>query len=58
MSEQIEPCSKRTRGRAQRCIDLIEAMYKAAKAAQPITDRGIGYKLFTVGLIKSMDGRR
>ena len=29
-------------------------MYAAAEAAQPITGRGIGYKLFTRGLIPSM----
>jgi hypothetical protein len=29
-------------------------MYKAAEASQPITGRGIGYKLFTAGLIPSM----
>src|SRR5262249_14987932 len=34
--------------------DLIKAMYAAAEAAQPITGRGIGYKLFTAGLIPSM----
>jgi hypothetical protein len=35
-------------------LDLIQAMYDAAEAAQPITGRGIGYKLFTAGLIPSM----
>ena len=39
---------------AQKSLDLIEAMYAAAEAAQPITGRGIGYKLFTQGLIPSM----
>src|SRR5215831_8195707 len=39
---------------AQRSLDLIEAMYSIAKAAQPITGRGVGYKLFTAGLIASM----
>jgi hypothetical protein len=34
--------------------DLIGAMYAIAKAAQPITGRGVGYKLFTAGLIASM----
>jgi len=29
-------------------------MYTAAEAAQPITGRGIGYKLFAAGLIPSM----
>lgn len=42
------------RGMAQRSLDLIEAMYAAAEPAQPITGRGIGYKLFTAGLIPSM----
>jgi hypothetical protein len=52
--EQIETGSKKVRGRAQRSLDLIKAMYAAAEAAQPITGRGIGYKLFTKGLIASM----
>jgi hypothetical protein len=39
---------------AQRSLDLIGAMYAAAEAAQPITGRGVGYKLFTAGLIPSM----
>src|SRR5215213_5907772 len=56
--EQIQTCSKKVRGRAQRSLDLIEAMYKAAQAAQPITGRGIGYKLFTLGLIPSWTGPR
>jgi hypothetical protein len=51
---QTETCSKKVRGRAQRSLDLIEAMYAAAEGAQPITGRGIGYKLFTAGLIPSM----
>jgi hypothetical protein len=54
MTEQIETRSKKVRGMARRSLDLIEAMYVAAKAAQPITGRGVGYKLFTRGLIASM----
>ena len=46
-AEQIDTRSKKVRGMAQRSLDLIEAMYAAAEAAQPITGRGIGYKLFT-----------
>jgi hypothetical protein len=42
------------RGMAGASRDLIDAMYTIAKAAQPITGRGIGYKLFTRGLIGSM----
>ena len=42
------------RGMARASRDLIDAMYAIAKAAQPITGRGVGYKLFTRGLIKSM----
>jgi len=40
---------------AQGSLDLIEAMRVIAEAAQPITGRGIGYKLFTQGLIPSME---
>src|SRR5262245_11881990 len=54
MTEYFETCSKKGRGMAQRSLDLIEAMRAAAEPAQPITGRGIGYKLFTQGLIPSM----
>jgi hypothetical protein len=56
MTEHFDTRSKKGRGRgmARRSLDLIEAMHAAAKAAQPITGRGIGYKLFTAGLIPSM----
>jgi hypothetical protein len=54
VSDYFETYSKKGRGRAQRSLDLIEAMYDAAEAAQPITGRGIGYKLFTAGLTRSM----
>jgi hypothetical protein len=53
-TEHFETRSKKGRGMARRSLDLIEAMYAAGKAAQPITGRGIGYKLFTAGLIPSM----
>lgn len=53
-SEQIGTSSKKVRGRAKASEQLIEAMYDVAEAAQPITGRGIGYKLFTRGLIESM----
>jgi hypothetical protein len=48
-SEYFETGSKKVRGRARKSLELIEAMNRAAKAAQPITGRGIGYKLFTAG---------
>ena len=57
MTEHFETGSRivrRGRGMAQKSLDLIEAMYAAAETAQPITGRGIGYKLFTQGLIASM----
>jgi hypothetical protein len=54
VSEYFETSSKKGRGMARRSLDLIEAMYAAAEAAQPITGRGIGYKLFAAGLIPSM----
>src|SRR5262249_37491435 len=50
----FESCSKKGRGMAQRSLDLIDAMWRKAKEAHPITGRGIGYKLFTAGLIPSM----
>jgi hypothetical protein len=40
---------------AQSSLDLIDAMYAIAKAAQPITGRGVGYKLFVQKLIRSME---
>jgi hypothetical protein len=45
---------KKGRGRTQRSLDLIEAMHGIAEACQPITGRGVGYKLFTQKLIPSM----
>jgi hypothetical protein len=46
--------SKIGRGRAQRSLDLIEAMYDIAMKAEPITGRGVGYKLFSANYIPSM----
>jgi hypothetical protein len=54
MSEQIETSSKKGRGRAQKSLELIEAMVVIARRAHPITGRGVGYKLFTSGLIPSV----
>jgi hypothetical protein len=42
------------RGMASASRELIAAMYGITKAAQPITGRGVGYKLFTAGRIASM----
>jgi hypothetical protein len=53
-SEYFKTSSKKGRGMARRSLDLIEAMHAMAEAAQPITGRGIGYKLFAAGLIPSM----
>jgi hypothetical protein len=44
----------RHRGQSKKSIELIEAMRSITEAAQPITGRGVGYKLFTAGLIPSM----
>jgi hypothetical protein len=54
MTEYFQTGLKKGRGMAQRSLDLIEAMRAAAEKAQPITGRGIGYKLFTQRLIPSM----
>jgi len=53
-NELFGPSPKKGRGRAQRSLDLIETMYAIAEAAQPITGRGVGYKLFSRRLIPSM----
>jgi hypothetical protein len=54
-AEHFETCSKkRGRGMAQRSLDLIEAMRTTTAVIQPVTGRGVGYKLFTAGLIASM----
>jgi hypothetical protein len=45
---------QRGRGRTKKSVDLIEAMHRIAEAAQPITGRGIAYKLFLAMLIASM----
>jgi hypothetical protein len=53
--EQFQTGSKKPgRGMASASRELIAAMYGITKAAQPITGRGVGYKLFTAGLIASM----
>jgi hypothetical protein len=39
---------------AKASLDLIKKMSAIAEEAQPITGRGVGYKLFTAGLIASM----
>jgi hypothetical protein len=54
MTEHFETGSKKGRGMAQASLELIQAMSAIAEAAHPITGRGIGYKLFTSGLISSM----
>jgi hypothetical protein len=55
MTEQFQTSSKKPgRGMAQASLDLIETMYEIIEATQPITGRGVGYKLFVRKLIKSM----
>jgi hypothetical protein len=54
-TEYFEACSKKGRGMTAKSLALIEAIYSAAKPAQPITGRGIGYRLFAQGLITSME---
>ena len=41
-------------GHAQKSLNLIATMHDIAEATRPITVRGIGYKLFTRKLIRSM----
>jgi hypothetical protein len=53
-TDQNEARSKKVRGRNKATIKLVEAMREIAEESKPITGRGIGYKLFTRGLIGSM----
>jgi hypothetical protein len=54
MSEQFQTGLKKPgRGMSRASLDLIAAMSTIAEASQPITGRGVGYKLFTAGLIAS-----
>ncbi|MBR0714045.1 hypothetical protein [Bradyrhizobium liaoningense] len=53
-SEYFQTSMKKGRGRSQRSKDLIQAMYDIVEEAQPITGRGVGYKLFSRDLIPSM----
>lgn len=56
MSVQFQTGSKKPgRGMARASRELIDAMYGIGEAAQPITGRGVGYKLFTAGLIARMN---
>jgi hypothetical protein len=54
MPEHFETCSRKGRGRSKRSVDLIEAMVQIVEAVNPITGRGVGYKLFVANLIDSM----
>jgi hypothetical protein len=53
--EYFQTGSKKGRGMAQQSLHLIQVMCDDARAANPITGRGLGYKLFnTHKLIPSM----
>lgn len=54
--EQSETSRKKPgkRGMGQKSLALIEAMVAIIEIAQPITGRGVGYKLFVKKLIASM----
>jgi hypothetical protein len=56
ISEHFETSVKKPRGRgmAKKSLDLIATMSEIIEAAQPITGRGVGYKLFVRKLIDSM----
>jgi hypothetical protein len=53
-SEYFETSSKKGRGMAQASHDLIKKMYSLVKRIEPVTGRGVGYKLFVAELIASM----
>jgi hypothetical protein len=47
MTQYFSTGTKKGRGMAPQSLDLIEAMRVIAETTQPITGRGVGYKLFT-----------
>jgi hypothetical protein len=53
-TEQFDTSIKKGRGLGKASLALIEAMVPIIEAAQPINGRGVGYKLFTKGLIPAM----
>ena len=53
-AEHFETSSKKGRGLGRRSLELIEELRTTVAGIQPVTGRGVGYKLFTVGLIPSM----
>jgi hypothetical protein len=53
-TEQFDTRIKKGRGLGKASLALIEAMVPIIEAAQPITGRGVGYKLFIAGLILAM----
>ena len=55
-AEYFPTRSKKPRGRGmgKKQLALVEAIYKITEAMQPITVRGVGYKLFVRKLIASM----
>jgi hypothetical protein len=54
VTEHFQTGIKKGRGRSQRSLDMIAAMHDICEASQPITGRGVGYKLFSMNLIPSM----
>lgn len=52
---EAEPRVARGRGRSDSSIEIIKAAVAIVAECKPITVRGIAYKLFTQGFIKSME---
>jgi hypothetical protein len=53
-SEYFGSSPKKGRGLARATLDLVDAIYTAAEKVQPVTGRGVAYKLFISKLIASM----
>jgi hypothetical protein len=53
-AEHFATSTPKGRGMGRRSLDLIEAMRAITEAVQPVTGRGVGYKLFATKLIASM----
>jgi hypothetical protein len=52
--KKVKRTSGRGRGMARESLQLIERMSRIAADIQPVTGRGVGYKLFVAKLISSM----
>ncbi len=54
-TKQTGTSTKKVRGPSKTSVALMEIMRRIAAETNPFTGRGVGYKLFSQGLIPSME---